>query len=227
MSSKVIKAYKFAAEAHKGQVRKYTGEPYINHPYEVMDIVASIPHTEDMLCAALLHDVLEDTDTTEQEITKEFGESVCEMVKWLTDVSKPEDGNRAIRKEIDRMHIAKAPPEVKTIKLADVLSNTSSILEHDEDFAKVYLKEKALLLDVLQEGDPTLYEAAKDIVERHSMTDTKALKMALTESDRVAKVAAGRWEGVVVDTEALANQLLKMYRKQQEAFILIAPPQKR
>lgn len=56
--------------------------------------------------------------------------------------------------------------EGKTIKLADLISNSKSICEHDKDFAKVYIKEKELLLEVLTEGDPTLYAQAKDIVEK-------------------------------------------------------------
>ena len=60
MSEFVHKAYQFAKKSHEGQKRKYSGEPYINHPVEVMQIVSTVPHTEEMLAAALLHDVVED-----------------------------------------------------------------------------------------------------------------------------------------------------------------------
>jgi Guanosine polyphosphate pyrophosphohydrolases/synthetases len=163
---KVMVALGFAAEAHTAQVRKYTGEPYINHPVEVMNIVKSVPHTEDMLCAALLHDVVEDCGVTLTEIFDIFGAEVCYMVNDLSDFSCPEDGNRAKRKAIDRLWIGSASSNSKTIKLADLISNSKSILEHDKDFAKVYIKEKELLLEVLTEGDPTLYAEAKDIVEK-------------------------------------------------------------
>lgn len=167
MENIVEKALEFAAKAHKGQVRKYTGEPYINHPIEVMNIVQRTAECYPaMLCAALLHDSVEDTDVTHEDIVYEFGEWVAELVENLTDVSKPEDGNRAQRKEIDRQHTAQAHYEAKTIKLADLISNSKSICEHDKDFAKVYIKEKELLLEVLTEGDPTLYAQAKDIVEK-------------------------------------------------------------
>ena len=86
------------------------------------------------------------------------------LVRDLTDVSKPEDGNRAVRKEIDRQHTAQASPQAKTIKLADLISNTVSIVEHDPKFARIYLKEKALLLEVLTEGDPTLYAMATKLL---------------------------------------------------------------
>ena len=83
----------------------------------------------------------------------------------LTDVSRPEDGNRAARKTLDREHIAKASPQAKTIKIADLIDNSRSIMAHDPQFARVYLAEKRLLLDVLTEGDPTLYAMARRIVD--------------------------------------------------------------
>lgn len=162
----VDKALQFATDAHEGQVRKYTGEPYINHPVEVAKIVASVPHTTEMLCAALLHDVVEDCGVVLETINGHFGPLITWMVNDLSDFSKPSDGNRAARKAIDRKWIRDGKPESKTIKLADLISNSKSILEHDKDFAKVYIKEKELLLEVLTEGDPALYAQAKDIVEK-------------------------------------------------------------
>lgn len=166
LEGKVAEAYLFAKEAHKDQKRKYTFVPYITHPLEVMEIVRSVPHTEDMLCAALLHDVVEDCGVHLETINGYFGPKVTWMVNDLSDFSKPSDGNRATRKAIDRKWIRDGKPESKTIKLADLISNSKSILEHDKDFAKVYIKEKELLLEVLTEGDPTLYAQAKDIVEK-------------------------------------------------------------
>lgn len=166
LEGRVAEAYLFAKEAHKDQKRKYTFVPYITHPLEVMEIVRSVPHTENMLIAALNHDVIEDCGVEYYELVERFGVEVALLVTFLSDVSKPEDGNRAQRKEIDRQHTAQASPDAKTIKLADLISNSMSICEHDKDFAKVYIKEKELLLQVLTEGDPTLYAQAKDIVEK-------------------------------------------------------------
>lgn len=165
MSWLVNKALGFATAAHEGQIRKYTGEAYINHPIEVMNIVRTVTHSESMLAAALLHDVVEDCGVELSEIFDIFGARVAAMVDDLTDESKPEDGNRATRKEIDRMHTEVALKDSKTIKLADLISNSKSILEHDKDFARVYIKEKELLLEVLTEGDPTLYARAQQIVK--------------------------------------------------------------
>ena len=155
-----VKALTFATAAHAavGQLRKYTNEPYIVHPIEVAGIVAEVPGaTDEMIAAAYLHDVVEDTGVTIELIKKEFGDEVAELVGWLTDVSRPDHGNRAQRKAVDRAHTAGASAAAQTIKLADLISNTRSIVEHDEKFAKTYLAEKRLLLEVLTKGDKDLW----------------------------------------------------------------------
>jgi (p)ppGpp synthase/HD superfamily hydrolase len=162
----VERARVFAIAAHSAvkQVRKYTGEPYWVHPTEVANIVASVPHTNEMLAAAWLHDTVEDTGVTILDIQIEFGNEVAALVSWLTDVSKPEDGNRAVRKAQDREHIAQAPAAAQTVKLADLIANSRSIMAHDPAFAKVYLEEKRMLLEVLTRGDATLMAQARSIV---------------------------------------------------------------
>jgi (p)ppGpp synthase/HD superfamily hydrolase len=163
MSTVVEQARTFAIAAHSacGQVRKYTGEPYHVHPAEVAWIVEQAGGTEAQRAAAWLHDVVEDTDVSIELIEQMFGTYVAELVGWLTDVSKPEDGNRAERKAIDREHTAQASLDAKMIKLADLISNTSSIVEHDEKFAKVYLAEKRLLLtEALYDADAQLLAKA-------------------------------------------------------------------
>ena len=166
MTTLIDKARVFATAAHAavGQTRKYTGEPYVVHPIEVSELVASVGGTDAMVAAALLHDVLEDTGVTFDVLDAEFGSEVAELVLWLTDVSKPEDGNRSTRKALDRQHSAAAPAEAQTIKVADLISNTRSIVAHDPDFAKVYLKEKRMLLEVQTKADPALLNQAKEQV---------------------------------------------------------------
>lgn len=154
------RAIAFATEAHAGQTRKYSGEPYVNHPIAVAEIVRSVQHTEEMVIAALLHDVVEDTPTTLLDIKNAFGPTVATLVAWLTDISTPFHGNRAARKELDRMHLSLAPPAAQTIKLADLIDNTASIKEHDPNFWKVYGAEKLRLLEVLRDGDETLLKRA-------------------------------------------------------------------
>ena len=157
--------YAMAAHAAVGQKRKYTGEPYIVHPGEVASIVASVPgSTPDMVAAAWLHDVIEDTGCTFTDVHMAFGIDIATLVGWLTDVSKPEDGPRWYRKKLDREHTAQAPAEAQTIKLADLISNSRSIMQHDPKFAKVYLEEKRLLLEVLTRGDAGLHARASEFV---------------------------------------------------------------
>jgi (p)ppGpp synthase/HD superfamily hydrolase len=155
---------KFATKAHSSQKRKYTGEPYIVHPIAVSEIVKTVAHTDEMVAAALLHDVVEDTDVTLDQIKDKFGSKVAELVGWLTDISRPEDGNRKTRKAIDRDHNARAPAEAQTIKVADLIHNTQSIEKHDPNFWKVYKEEKIKLLSVLTEADQTLVRIAQQQV---------------------------------------------------------------
>lgn len=162
----IEKAHIFASAAHAAvdQRRKYTNEPYIVHPREVAMMVAAHGGTDEMVAAAWLHDVVEDTHVTNDLVTEVFGDVVGEYVGWLTDVSRPEYGNRAVRKKMDRDYIAAAPAEAQTIKLCDLISNCSSIMEHDQAFAKTYFEEKRLLLEVLTKGNPVLLERARAIV---------------------------------------------------------------
>jgi (p)ppGpp synthase/HD superfamily hydrolase len=164
MTNIVERARVFATAAHAavGQTRKYTGEPYVVHPIEVSELVASVGGTEAMVAAALLHDVLEDTEVTVDLLEEQFGSGVADLVLWLTDISKPEDGNRSTRKALDRQHSAAAPAAAQTIKVADLISNTRTIVEFDPGFAKTYLEEKRLLLEVLTRANPTLLDQAKN-----------------------------------------------------------------
>lgn len=166
MMNTVERAKVFATAAHAavGQTRKYTGEPYVVHPMEVASLVESVGGTEAMVAAALLHDVLEDTGVTVDVLEEQFGSEVADLVLWLTDVSKPGDGNRSTRKALDRQHSAAAPAAAQTVKVADLISNSRSIVAHDPGFAKVYLEEKRLLLEVLTRADPTLLTMAREQV---------------------------------------------------------------
>jgi len=156
----------FATVAHYGQARKYTGEPYIVHPEAVANLVREVEgRTDVMLAAAWLHDTVEDTYVTHEYLRAEFGPAVAGLVDQLTDVSRPWHGNREIRKARDREHLAFASPEAKTIKLADLIDNSRSILAHDPGFAQLYIAEKRALLAVLREGDAKLWRQAHDIVQ--------------------------------------------------------------
>jgi guanosine-3',5'-bis(diphosphate) 3'-pyrophosphohydrolase len=182
-NSQQDRAALFSIAAHEavGQIRKYTGEQYWHHPREVAAMVRTIENcTSDMICAAYLHDVLEDTQVTEVTLRNVFGNDITDLVVWLTDVSRPEDGNRETRKALDRAHIAQAPAEAQNIKCCDLCSNTMSIMQHDKNFAKVYLKEKAELLVVMTKADRVIWQKAWDICQSGiKQLEEEALQAAL------------------------------------------------
>lgn len=167
MTALVRAAEAFAWAAHAGQKRKYCGSPYICHPAHVVGLLTQAGVAdEEVLAAAWLHDVVEDNDHVENiDIRMLFGHRVADLVAEVTNVSTREDGNRKIRKEIDRQHLAKASEGGKTLKLADMLSNSESIIKNDPGFAKVYMQEKSDLLEVLQGGNDKLFVAAKKVVD--------------------------------------------------------------
>lgn len=88
MSDKIDKAIKFATNAHKNQRRKTTGEPYIVHPVSVMNIVCRYTDDEDIVCAAVLHDTIEDTPTSAEDIENCFGEKIKNIVVQESEPDK-------------------------------------------------------------------------------------------------------------------------------------------
>lgn len=155
----------FARLAHEGQKRKYTGEPYINHPFAVAAKVKEIGGSMEMQAAAYLHDVLEDTDVSVEELgqflfcavaVKDSAEDILDMVIDLTDefeTVKYPDLNRKTRKAMEADRLSKVSADAQTVKYCDLFDNTISITEYDPKFSKVYLKEKAVLLEAMKDGD--------------------------------------------------------------------------
>ena len=107
---------------------------------------------------AWLHDCVEDQGVTLDELERRFGPQVAVAVSYLSDT---EAGNRAKRKAAARVRLATAWPWVQTIKVADLISNTASIVQHDPAFAVVYLEEKRMLLDAMTQADPRLVLVAR------------------------------------------------------------------
>lgn len=169
MASLIEKARAFAMYAHRNQIRKYTDTHYFWHVHAVaqtvFDVLPPQVDFEETVAAAYLHDVLEDTDVPASLLGVLFGQRVLDLVLMVTDISKPEDGNRAVRKAKDRDHLARADAFGQTIKLADLIDNSRSIVANDPSFAKVYLKEKAKLLKVLTKGDQYLHGIATQILK--------------------------------------------------------------
>ena len=127
--NRLLKAAHFAARKHANQRRKDAEEsPYINHPLEVAEHLARVGEIEDeeILMAALLHDTIEDTETTKDEIASEFGEEVANLVLECTDdksLSKKE------RKHLQIVNATKKSSKAKMIKIADKTCNLRSILD--------------------------------------------------------------------------------------------------
>lgn len=157
------KALDFATVYHGGQFRKFVAdEPYIYHPMHVARIVARVlPEDHEAIAAALLHDVVEDTSATTEMILEEFGPRVAELVAEVTKVSEPEDGNRALRKNMDREHYVKGSPVAQTIKLADIIANTTNFFNGvPVNFMKKYVPEQLALAEELTAGDAELRKKA-------------------------------------------------------------------
>lgn len=164
-SGLVARALVFAAEAHaKAKPRRYTNEPYIVHPIEVLDIFLAsadaIFQSDENHAAILLHDTVEDTKTTLSDIEDHFGDKVAVRVDGLTEKATLEMGNRLHRKQLEVERLAAEGADVQTIKYADLISNLRSILQHDEGFARVFAKEMRALLIALDKGCANLRSKA-------------------------------------------------------------------
>ena len=150
---KIRKAYEMADDLHKGQMRQ-SGEPYISHPLNVSYILAEMHADSDTLCAALLHDTLEDTSATKEEIASEFNDEVAKLVDGVTKISKmnfssKKDQNMANTRKI----ITGITEDVRIIiiKLADRLHNMRT-LEFKSEF-----KQKENSLETMEIFVPLAY----------------------------------------------------------------------
>jgi guanosine-3',5'-bis(diphosphate) 3'-pyrophosphohydrolase len=128
MSSLLLKAIAFAADKHRNQRRKDAdASPYINHPIALANTLANEGNIsgENTLCAAILHDTIEDTETTRDELVANFGEKIASIVMEVTD---NKDLPKAERKLLQIEHAAHASYEAKLVKLADKICNLRDLL---------------------------------------------------------------------------------------------------
>ena len=156
----------YATKMHNasGKLQKYSDNPYILHPAAVARLISMVTFNRHMIAAAWLHDVVEDTVATHEDIENLFGFQVASLVEMVTDISRPEDGNRAVRKAKDLEHLKLSNCNAQTIKYADIIVNSRSILENDKKFAVTYIPEMVEILKHLDKGDRALYRCAKNIV---------------------------------------------------------------
>lgn len=168
--------FEFVKFKHAGQKRKYTNEPYYNHLLNVAEIVSI--HEIDCIEIALCHDLFEDTNCYYNELyikmisigyDEIYSNRVCFYVQELTDKFTKESFpylNRKERKINECKRLSKISYKAKSVKYADLIDNTSSIVEYDIDFAKVYLKEKQDILKVMNNGNHTLYNICETTLKK-------------------------------------------------------------
>jgi (p)ppGpp synthase/HD superfamily hydrolase len=131
-SGLVARAYERAASAHQGQRRKDDGSPYITHPVAVAGLLHDAGSDDELIAAALLHDVVEDTDMDSDELSERFGERVAELVDALSEDEGIQDYEE--RKREHREQVADAGSDAIAIYIADKLSNL-------RDMRKIYAEE--------------------------------------------------------------------------------------
>jgi (p)ppGpp synthase/HD superfamily hydrolase len=158
----------FAHQVLMDHRRKYDNTPYFNHPAAVAQMVREFGGSDAMIAAAYLHDTLEDTPLDPRLIFNldDTGE-VLDLVIELTDVSRPEDGNRFTRKAIDRVHTAQASKDAQNIKMCDLIHNAHNIQEFDPSFAKVYRDEMRLLLPMMEKANSSLRKQLEEILAKY------------------------------------------------------------
>lgn len=156
----VNEAMEFARNAHKGQKRNAAwedhGADYFVHPERVAKVAQELGLPPQVVMAAYLHDVAEDTPVTIEEIEAKFGQEVSSMVSGLTNPSKKFPNlPRAERKKMDREHVLTVHENVKIIKALDRIDNLNDFDMAPKDFKILYSNESLLLADALLQGDPS------------------------------------------------------------------------
>jgi (p)ppGpp synthase/HD superfamily hydrolase len=166
----------FADKAHGEQKRRYTPDRYIVHPIRVMELCKAYTTDIAVLAAALLHDVLEDTEVNKealldfllQVMDERKAKRTLALVVELTDVyikANYPTWNRRKRRAKEAERLAGSSKESQTIKYADILDNIRELPE-DDDFSIVFLKECKNLLKSINKGEPQLYRLTVEEVER-------------------------------------------------------------
>jgi guanosine-3',5'-bis(diphosphate) 3'-pyrophosphohydrolase len=164
----VLKALAFAARKHRDQRRKDAeASPYINHPIALADVLVNVGNIRDVsvICAALLHDTVEDTECTEDELVHEFGEKIAGIVMEVTqDMARP----KPERKQEEIAHARHLSPEARLVKLADKISNLGDLavsrpLGWSLERTQAYFDHARLVIDGVR-GISVELEAAFDAV---------------------------------------------------------------
>lgn len=166
-----------AAEAHAGQTRKGGKIPYVNHVIEVAHLVAEAGGTPEMVAAALLHDVVEDSDATAEDVGCAFGPCIATLVAGMTDDPDWEGLPRQEKKRLQAAHMATAPRAVRRIKIADQTSNVRDVGRLPEGWthreARDYIAGATRVVDACRGADAGL-EAAFDAARAEALAHLTA-----------------------------------------------------
>ena len=136
---KIFKAIEFAAAAHRGQFRKGTKLPYIYHPLGVGQILIEHGCTEDIVVAGILHDTIEDTAVTSEDIAENFGHKITEIVVGASEPDKSDTWENRKQHTIEYLH--KAPIAVLLVIAADKLDNINSMLiDYEKEGEALWLR---------------------------------------------------------------------------------------
>jgi guanosine-3',5'-bis(diphosphate) 3'-pyrophosphohydrolase len=170
--SLLFKALSFSAEKHTKQRRKDIDKtPYINHPISLANILAQRwVIDENVLCAAILHDTIEDTETTVDELQEHFGEKITSIVLEVTDDKSLE---KSIRKQKQVEHAASISHEAKLVKLADKIANITDIInsppvDWSTDRKKDYFNWAKAVVDNLRGAHQGLEKDFDDLIKRRT-----------------------------------------------------------
>ncbi|MCP4354733.1 MAG: bifunctional (p)ppGpp synthetase/guanosine-3',5'-bis(diphosphate) 3'-pyrophosphohydrolase [Proteobacteria bacterium] len=161
----VERAYVFSAKVHDGQMR-LSGEPYLSHPMEVAGMLADLKLDVESIAAGLLHDVIEDTHATDEEITKIFGEGVCNIVKGVTKLTELDAYSTEVRKaeNLRKMILAMADDiRVIMVKLVDRLHNMRTLKYHRKESKKVAISQETYDIYVPIASRLGLYKIKKEL----------------------------------------------------------------
>lgn len=177
-SGRVRQALQWSERAHRGKSRKSGDHPYLLHPVAVGQLLAAVGADDDLLCAAYLHDVVEDTDTSLAEIEDYFGSHVARLVGGVTTPSMLEGRplDKAEQSALVINAMSEAPLDVAALKAADLTTNLTDLVldarasglahwqelfgERTESKITHYLELSEVLLDRLAEEDSYLLLAA-------------------------------------------------------------------
>ncbi|MEJ5211248.1 MAG: bifunctional (p)ppGpp synthetase/guanosine-3',5'-bis(diphosphate) 3'-pyrophosphohydrolase [Burkholderiales bacterium] len=227
----VEKAYQFSKQAHEGQFRK-SGEPYISHPVAVASLLAKWHLDAQALCAALLHDVVEDTQVSQEEIAAQFGKSVAELVDGVSKLDKIEFQTEAHQQaeNFRKMLLAMARDvRVILIKLADRLHNMRTLDAMPPDKRKRIARETLEIYAPIANrlGLNALYQELEDLAFRYlyptryqvlakAVKAARGNRRAIIEKVQEAIAQKLKEAGIEATVTGREKHLYSIYRKMQE-----------